>query len=640
MNKRVLIVEDEFIVANDIACFLKKENYDVIGVASSVDEAIVYIEKERPYLVLLDIHLKTKLTGIDLAKILQLRSIPFIYLSAYSNKSILHEAQLTKPYGFLVKPFREKDLRVSLEIAAYHLLHSENYNSQLEQSLQQNLENITVSKDWKQIFGELANVFQSNIPYNYFHIALKNDDQEFTLGFNRIGLKDYQIIGVPELSTISKIDTETIQKTVNERKFGITSGVYDGQLFEEVVQKCAFENLISKFFNVESAMFISLSFPYNIKLELAFYNRKSQVYKSSHLDVFKKTQKEIERLVLPLLQVEFTSKDQSKELVKTTVNAAAFDRIIGNSAELLSVFDNIRRVAPMPSSVLILGESGTGKELFARSIHDLSLRSKKPYVVINCGAIPENLIESTLFGHEKGSFTGATEMRIGKFEQANGGTIFLDEIGEMPLDMQVKLLRVLQEMEIERIGGTKTIPIDVRVIAATNRNLEEQVEAGKFRLDLYYRLHVFPIYTPALRKRKEDIPLLVSYFINKICKEKIEVTKQVLNKMMDYHWPGNIRELENYIERSVLLAKNSCIDQFQISNNNSAVDSHKTTTAILKPLFTMERDYILSVLRICKGKVYGEGGAAEILQIPSSTLNSKIKKLGISKEEIYSSGIN
>ena len=366
--------------------------------------------------------------------------------------------------------------------------------------------------------------------------------------------------------------------------------------------------------------------------------KKNEVYQRIQLDVIQKFTTIFIKILSPLLESETQNIEaiiQNKTLITPAEQYKGFKKIIGNSSQLLNIFDDIKRVAPMTTSVLIMGESGTGKELFAKSIHEISPRAHKPFVVINCGAIPENLIESTFFGHDKGAFTGATDTRIGKFEQANGGTIFLDEIGEMPLEMQVKLLRVLQEKEIERIGTNKIISIDVRVIAATNKNLEEEVEAGRFRLDLYYRLHVFPINTPSLRDRKEDIPVLFDYFIAKFSKTKMHVSNFVLQKIMEYSWPGNIRELENYIERSVLLSKDGSIKEIYKPLNSVNIKNSDSTSYELKPLEDMERDYILSVLRLCKGKVYGNGGASEILKIPTSTLNSKIKKLGIKKGDIY-----
>ncbi|WP_229253986.1 sigma-54-dependent Fis family transcriptional regulator [Dyadobacter sp. NIV53] len=313
-----------------------------------------------------------------------------------------------------------------------------------------------------------------------------------------------------------------------------------------------------------------------------------------------------------------------------------FDGIIGQSHLLLNVFDLITQVAPGDTSVLITGESGTGKERIADSIHALSSRKGKPFIKVNCAALPTNLIESELFGHEKGSFTGAFEKRTGRFEQANNGTIFLDEIGDMPLETQVKLLRVLQQKEIERIGGKAPVKVNIRIIAATNRNLEKEVAEGRFRLDLYYRLNVFPIQVPALADRTEDIPLLVKHFIQYYSRKtgrKISgVSDKALKNLLAYNWPGNIRELENVIERSVLMAKSLVIDQIPLPVNLSRKNQEKIEEVRLKTIFENERDHIIEVLKRCNGRIRGMDGAAEILNIPPTTLGSKMKKLGIRRD--------
>jgi two-component system response regulator HydG len=452
MNTKILIVEDQFIEADNLRSILRKAGYIVCKIARSVPEAQQIIDEEKPDLILLDIHLKGNLTGIDLAKTLKDRNIAFVYLSANSNKQILDAAKATKPYGFLVKPFREKDVLVMLDVAWY--LHSQNQG----------------------------------------------------------------------LSGKAKIST------------------------------------------MNSA-------------------------------------------------------------------GADFKEIIGTSVGMAEVLDNVKIVGTSDISVLILGESGTGKELIAQSIHRLSGRKQKPFVAVNCAALPANLIESELFGHEKGSFTGATDKRIGKFEQGNEGTVFLDEIGELPLDLQVKLLRVLQEKEIESVGG-RTKKVDVRIIAATNRNLEEEITAGRFRLDLYYRINIFPIQLPPLRERKEDIAELARHFVKIYAgKEKKEITgvaDHVIQAMINYHWPGNIRELENIIARAVLLTNGPIVTSVKLSGQNKVAET--LTHGRVKSLVDNERDHILFALEQCNWRIYGEGGAAELLELHPSTLNSRIKKLGIEKK--------
>ncbi len=287
------------------------------------------------------------------------------------------------------------------------------------------------------------------------------------------------------------------------------------------------------------------------------------------------------------------------------------------------------------TSVLILGESGTGKELIAHSIHKVSSRRHKPFIVVNCGTLPTNLIESDLFGHEKGSYTGAIARREGKFELADGGTIFLDEIGELPLELQVKFLRVLQEKEIEPVGG-KPRKINVRVLAATNKNLDEEVAAGRFRIDLYYRLNVFPLTLPSLRERRR-YTASGQLFLKKYSSEEGRpapvLSKEAIELLSQYHWPGNIRELENTIERNVVLAKSNIIDTIEMPKAKAAAVSPGTEGNKFKTMIENERDHILAVLESCNWKISGPGGAAEILDINANTLNSRIKKLAIEKRD-------
>lgn len=313
--------------------------------------------------------------------------------------------------------------------------------------------------------------------------------------------------------------------------------------------------------------------------------------------------------------------------------------IIGESGAMKKVFHLVQQVAPSDSTVLLLGETGTGKELIARAIHNASPRSNKLMVKVNCAALPANLIESELFGHERGSFTGAIEQRIGKFELANNGTLFLDEIGEMPLELQVKLLRVLQEKEIERIGGKATINVDVRIISATNRDLEKMMEEGKFRSDLYYRLNIFPINLPPLRNRREDIPSLALHFIERFSKKMRKhitgLSHNVLNQLMQYNWPGNIRELEHLMERSVLLSHTETIKEILLpAQKNSITSVNENDDFPTKTIDENERDYILKVIKHVNGKIAGAAGAAALLGIPPSTLTSKMKRLGIKKEHV------
>jgi DNA-binding NtrC family response regulator len=461
MTKKILIVEDEFIEANNLQMILERAGYDVCKIASSVNSALTVLNQENPDIVLIDIFLKGAKTGIDLAKILKERKKAFVYLSANSDSNILAMAKLTEPYGFLIKPFREKDVLIMIDIANF--LHEQKQKLWLREQYQKDKE-----------------------PLEPFHV----------------------------------------------------------------------------------------------------------------------------------------------------------DGIIGNSALLQDVLQYINLVAPTETSVLIFGESGTGKEKLVKTIHENSVRRSQPLIKVNCAALPASLIESELFGHERGAFTGAVERRIGKFEQANGGTVFLDEIGELPLEIQVKLLHVLQDREIERVGGTGPIKINVRFIAATNRNLEQEISEGRFRMDLYYRLNVFPIILPPLRNRKEDIPLLVEHFVRQMNIRNLNGEKSLSDHAMagliNYDWPGNIRELENHIERSFLLSSGPIIDEVQLPNLlKNEVTKVVSKKQRVKTMAENETEYILEILEICNGKLSGPGGAAELLGIPYTTLTSKIKRLGIKTDHIY-----
>jgi formate hydrogenlyase transcriptional activator len=319
-----------------------------------------------------------------------------------------------------------------------------------------------------------------------------------------------------------------------------------------------------------------------------------------------------------------------------------FDEIVGDSPALNRILKQVEIVAPTDSTVLILGETGTGKELIARAIHKLSRRSARTFVKLSCPAIPAGLLESELFGHERGAFTGAISQKIGRVELANGGTLFLDEVGDLPLELQPKLLRLLQEREFERLGSTRTLTADVRVIAATNRDLAQTVAEGKFRSDLYYRLYVFPITAPPLRDRREDIPILVRYFTQKYSRRMnrhIEtISSEAMHALTRWEWPGNIRELENFVERAVILTSGKSLRvPLEELHGNSAGARHAPAAPITDSddkLEDSERKHILKVLRETNGVVAGPYGAAARLGLKRTTLQSKMQKLGIDRKDV------
>jgi transcriptional regulator with GAF, ATPase, and Fis domain/AmiR/NasT family two-component response regulator len=652
MLTKILIVEDEFVVANDLRLILTKSGYDVCGIADSVDEAEGLLNLQ-PDVVLLDIHLKGTRTGIDLAMLLAEKNIAFVYLSANSNKAILEAAKATQPYGFLVKPFREKDILVTLDIARYRQVHSLEAKIRREQELARTLTRMLDGDlSWEERLLKIAAAMQPFIPFDFIILGLKklDDDPPRVCSFFRTGFDAYQTFRLADfldILHISAIDfTDMRDKVVADG-----AKVYNGKDFEELCAKVPLKRRLAKKFDLNSNLAIPLNMTRDGVFLFSFHSRSANGYLPEHLQLMKRLQPALEITIDRLLAFDEIRKlnNQLKPqlIYPAGVQKAggAFNGIVGNNHLLLNLFDKVMQVAPVDTSVLLLGESGTGKERFAQSIHELSTRKNKAFVKVNCAALPASLIESELFGHEKGAFTGATDRRIGKFEQADGGTIFLDEIGDMPLDLQVKLLRVLQEREIERLGGTQIIRVDVRVIAATNRNLETEMAAGKFRLDLYYRLNVFPLTLPPLRDRKDDIPLLATFFAGKFSEKTGKpfngITGSAMAELIEYSWPGNIRELENVIEQAFILndgknplqwgrlLRNPVMEQLPATTVDTG--AAKTLQGIREMQMISERDHILSVLKSTKGRIRGSGGAAEKLQLKPTTLESRMEKLGIKR---------
>lgn len=650
MDGKILIVEDEFIIASDLRMILERAGYEIAGIASSVQKALEIISLKRPAWVFLDILLIGKLTGIDLAKQLVEMNIPFIYVSANSNQSILEMAKATKPYGFLVKPFREKDVLVTLDVAKYRHEHDVEAKLKRETILQDEVIKILAgegNRDTKIV--RLVAALQNYIPFDFFLICWKDRNSKIVDGTGF--LKEdgsYETISKAnfiERTSKPKQESDTWAKFITPDSKSIVLNSYD---FSRMARLNTMDKQIGLLFNLQSLLVKTIAITDSKTLTFSFYSRNDNAFSQDenvlldrlnlllikiadclpNLDNFIQTAPGVKFVPSPDMKIE--------EKAPAKSNPEPTSGLIGNSAAFKVIKDKLALVASFDISVLLLGESGTGKEKVAQAIHKLSPRKSKPMVKVNCGAIPATLIESELFGHEKGAFTGAIDMRIGKFEQAIGGTIFLDEIGELPLDMQVKLLNVLQEKEIMRLGGNKVIKTDVRVIAATNLNLEKAIAAGKFRLDLFYRLNGFPMLLPALRERKEDIPELVSYFLTelsrKMGKDTVKISADALTQLVNYSWPGNIRELENLMERSIVINTGDTIKYIEVPESRPSEPSAIPFNKMVKTIKEMEKDYIIEVLRKCNGKVSGPGGAAELLDLPPNTLVAKIKKLGIVKD--------
>jgi transcriptional regulator with GAF, ATPase, and Fis domain/response regulator of citrate/malate metabolism len=639
MNLNVLIVEDQFLEAENLSIILKNGAHSILGIAKSVDQAIGLLKKSDPDIVLVDIVLKGDLNGIDLAHILNKKNVPFIFLSANSNATTLEQAIATKPYGFLVKPFREKELLLALNIAVYRY--------------QKNLE--LVSRQQKWLNGLLTSVIEmpgnkndkvlsliraltSFLPFDFIIIDTKLADKNDSVvyRYQRTGFDVY--VKLCDKTMQSDCDLNAAEMNAARKKNRGNGNAYflNGQ---DYIDTCALSPLMDKMRrtkNFSAILWLPLLHHWSMDMAITFYRCGGESYTQDHLDLMMSTQ---ELLADVVDNIRKTSTDQSPSegyrpsKAPNQLLRPGVEGIIGNSPKLIKALDKVTQVAPFDNTVLVLGETGVGKEGIVKAIHQLSPRKDRPLVRVNCAAIPVNLVESELFGHEKGAFTGAIERRVGKFEQANGGTLFLDEIGELPVEIQSKLLRAIQEKEIERVGGRATIKTDVRIITATNRNLLKEIAAGRFRMDLYYRINVFPIYLPPLRERIEDIAVLANYFLiyygSNIRSEPMSFSAAALKQLTDYSWPGNIRELQHLIERHVLQSRLSRIDTFEMPEEIPEYENLLFAEPEIKSYVEMDRVHIIGALKKSNGKVSGRGGAAELLQLPPTTLRSKMKRLGI-----------
>ncbi len=643
MEKTVLIVEDEFIVADDLQLTLQNAGYVVVGVADTVDTARKIIRDKKPSLVLLDIYLKGPASGIELAKELQQKDIAFVFLSANSNQRILEQARSTDPYGFLVKPFREKDLLVMLDIAFYKHEKGNEVRWRKERLLQSELASLETSpsKPADKLL-EVTKALQKVVYFDLilFNCILPRSAEYLGLIFLRCGFNEYQQIGMPELGVISRLSEQEVRAIMVNSPADKKNHIYNGDEFIKALKNNAMRALLAKQFSLSS----ELVFPFMLSnarvASVTLFRRYENGFTAENQELLSRMQ---HTLALVFEELEQSGEPQSR--VKNEQPARAereeLKHIIGSSAALFEALDLVTQVAPVDTSVLILGESGTGKEMIAEAIHLLSPRRNKPFIKVNCAALPPTLIESELFGHEKGSFTSAIDRRIGKFEQASTGTIFLDEIGELTMEMQVKLLRVLQEREIERVGGRESIRVDVRVIAATNRNLQEEMANGKFRLDLYYRLNVFPITLAPLRERKEDVKELSEFFAvrysGKFHKPYTGISEEMQSQLHAYDFPGNVRELENIIEHAVIVNDGNAPLQLKRSLAGKEKDvmqlaEVRTLDDLKKLQRQAETAYLSSVLKKTGGRIRGKNGAAELLNEKPTTLESRLQKLGIRKE--------
>ncbi|AKD56249.1 sigma 54-interacting transcriptional regulator [Spirosoma radiotolerans] len=827
LSPTILIVEDEFLIANDLRRILEKAGYWVIGMAGSVAEARDIVVEQPPDIVLLDIFLDSEQTGIDLAHWLGAQNIPFVFLSANLTDMVLEAAKITQPSGFLNKPFREKDVLTTLEIARYRHAHNEEAKLRKQQAIQIAVNNAIVTiQDRDQLCLAIASQIDKLVPFSFLNlrIGLPDEasfywvmlrktalgtfariplatllsggtsdelmariDQEapdkldepgifsgeafdqlceryltarscrdnfgvrslalFPVRLNRNSLaninisstvadnftqKDYEAVSliipqialaldnllayeeleasrqtkatelaivnafrngeaiadiIPQVATAINelmpfdllaiyrigriVESSAIDCTVQKRdgifvtlteKDILPGAIIDqpvwkqafdtmenslieptinvGQTFEESQQRTTVTQIYGETLALKSSMYVPIYIKGQPMASLVLASKSSYAFTKKDLRVLEDISSQIalalenllafERIKVLSEQLE-QEKTYLTEEIKISHN---FEEIIGASRALQTVFDSIAQVAPTDYTVLIMGETGTGKELIARAIHNASARRERAMIKVNCAALPPQLIESELFGHERGSYTGATEKRIGKFELANGGTLFLDEIGELPPELQAKILRAIQEKEIERIGGKGPILVDVRIIAATNRHLQQEVADGRFRSDLYYRLNVFPIVVPPLRERQDDIVPLALYFLKKISKKLGKpitgISNESLQQMVSYAWPGNIRELEHVLERAAILAKKSTLELAEPLLSDSVSNAAVPPSMVaVEPLQKTMRAAILAALDRAGNRIRGQGGAAELLNIKPTTLEARMKKLNI-----------
>ena len=639
MNLNILIVEDQFLEAENLSIILKNAGHSVYGMAKSVDQAIGLLKKCNPDIVLVDIVLKGELNGIDLAHMLDKKNIPFIFLSANSNATTLERAIATKPGGFLVKPFREKELLIALNIAVYRY--------------QKNIELISRQQNW--LKGLLISVIKmpgskndkilsliraltSFLPFDFIIIdtklADKNDAAVYC--YQRTSFDAYVRLGDKAVQPDGDLNAAAMNAARKKFKGNGNAYFLNGQDFTDTCASSPLMDKVRQAKNFTAVLWLPLLYHWEVDMAITFYRCGGESYTHEHLDLMVSMQELLADVVDSIRKTsdeQVSSRHFQAPKAPNQLLIPGIEGIIGNSPKLIEALDKVIQVAPFDNTVLILGETGTGKEGMVKAIHHLSARKGRPLVKVNCAAIPVNLVESELFGHERGAFTGATDKRVGKFEQADGGTLFLDEIGELPVEVQSKLLRALQEKEIERVGGRATIKTDVRIIAATNRNLLKEIAAGRFRMDLYYRINVFPIYLPPLRERREDISALANYFLkyfgNNIRSEPMSLSAAALKQLEDYNWPGNIRELQHLIERHVLQSKSSRIETFDMPDQIPGNELLPPIEPEIKTYIEMDREHIISALKKTNGKVSGRGGAAELLQLRPTTLTSKMKRLGI-----------
>ena len=640
MKLNVFIVENDHSDSRKLAVILQEAGHTVLGSNTGYSPASIYLNDVRPDIVLLNIADGHEDAAIDLAMNLEERHIPFIFTAAGYTPNIRQVIRKVNSHGFLIKPVSDSEVVAALEIATHKSSITRAIQERQEKWLETLLLNILDNPGNKtEKLLSLVKAFASIVPFDYLLIDtdLQKRDPLALHSYQRIGFDEYHAITGADCIRECKV---TVDEFFTLRRFNGTINTIEflnGDEFINIMGQTPYGQKIQKTHQFRSRIWIPIYNKDRVSMGLAFYSMSPNTYNEQHREFMRNFQKVLSSVLLSIRGAKSkknqnTVSDSEFKNGPTSLVNPKIEGIIGRNSKLVEALDQAIHIAPFDSSVLVLGETGVGKEGLVRAIHRHSKRRNGPFVRVNCAAIAPTLIESELFGHEKGAFTGATEQRIGKFEQANGSTLFLDEIGELSMEAQSKLLRALQEREIDRIGGRETIEINVRVIVATNKNLLSEVAKGKFRADLYYRINVFPITLPPLRERKDDIPELAEHFLkrfNPYHDSKSKISKSALQQLLAYNWPGNIRELEHLIERHILMSRTGSIDRFVMPDELKGNEEPPVVEESFKSIAQIDKEYILSALRKCNGIVSGKNGAAALLQVPPTTLASRMKKLGI-----------
>ncbi len=640
----LLVVDDEPAIVRSVQDLLRPE-YRVIG-ATSAAEALAVLNRKEVHLLLTDQRMPD-LSGIELLRRAHKAhpDVVAMLFTAYADLRTLTEAvNQGHIFRYIPKPWEPEELRAAVRQAAEH------YEARTEHG--RLLVDLTRERDRLRLLLEINNAVAAHLDLHPLLAAIA--------GCLRQALQhDYTSLALYDAAThglrLHALDFASGRGLIQE---GIRVPMADapaGQAFtrRQPVRYNAdelgrYQGEFARFLlaeGVQSLCCVPLIAAKGILGTLNAASRRPDAFSADDAELLEQIAHPIAGAVANALAYQEIASLKNKlaeeklyleEEIRTEHN---FEEIVGESAALHQVLDQVAIVAPTDSAVLILGETGTGKELIARAIHNRSGRRDRTFVKVNCAALPTGLLESELFGHEKGAFTGAIAQKIGRFELAHRGTLFLDEIGDIPLELQPKLLRVLQEHEFERLGSTRTLRVDVRLVAATNRDLAQMVAERQFRSDLYYRLNVFPLSLPPLRERREDIPLLVQYFTQKSGRrmgKRIEtIPTETMNTLVRYPWPGNIRELENFIERAVILSRGTTLQaplaELKVPGAGTPAAADAPAPVKAGTLEEAEREHILSALRAANWKVGGAKGAAARLGISRTTLNSKMRKLGISR---------